>query len=71
MERIIRCTIWCAVAGVIVWSRSLGLDADERAWLFRKRRWWNRADRAAHGEDRYEPLGNASPAPVAAGWHRA
>ena len=25
------------IAGVVIWARSLGLDADETAWLFRKR----------------------------------
>ncbi len=29
------------VTGAIIWARSLGLDADERAWLFRKR-WFAR-----------------------------
>jgi DNA segregation ATPase FtsK/SpoIIIE, S-DNA-T family len=26
------------LAGIIIWARSLGLDADETAWLFRKRK---------------------------------
>ena len=26
-----------AIAGIVVWSISLGLDADERSWLFRRR----------------------------------
>ena len=30
-----------AIAGIVVWSISLGLDADERSWLFRKR--WREA----------------------------
>lgn len=38
------------LAGVIVWARSLGLDADERAWLFRKRWHWP-FTRSATGSD--------------------
>ncbi len=26
-----------ALVGIVIWSKSLGLDADERAWLFRRR----------------------------------
>ncbi len=35
--------------GAVIWARSLGLDADERAWLF-KRRWSVLSRKAAPGE---------------------
>jgi DNA segregation ATPase FtsK/SpoIIIE, S-DNA-T family len=44
-------------AGAITWARSLGLDADERAWLFRKR-WFARKSpvSAEAGDDVDEPF---------------
>ena len=42
-----------ALAGVIIWALSLGLDADERDWLFRRNR----------GEAGYEDEADAQPFP--------
>ncbi len=39
-----------AVMGAIIWARSLGLDADERAWLFRKR-WFARSPKTQEHVD--------------------
>jgi DNA segregation ATPase FtsK/SpoIIIE, S-DNA-T family len=44
-----------ALGGIIVWARSLGLDADERAWLLRK------IPRADKGKG--APLPDSAPAP--------
>ncbi len=41
------------VVGVVIWARSLGLDADERAWLLKRR--WRRRE-AEVGEDNEEPI---------------
>ena len=44
----------CGMAGVIIWSRSLGLDADERSWLkHRSGRLWRR-----------KAVGEAAPAQI-------
>ncbi len=56
-----------AVAGVLVWAFSLGLDADERSWLFRRRK----GDSAPESESVAEPFvaeapGSPPQRPVAA-----
>ncbi len=53
-----------ALGGVIVWSLALGLDADERAWLFRRNRTVYEDDAAPMALDRPAPR-IAEPAPRA------
>jgi DNA segregation ATPase FtsK/SpoIIIE, S-DNA-T family len=56
-----------ALSGIVIWARSLGLDADERAWLMRRRpqvpRFWHIFRRAPREEGEGDEIYDEVPEP--------